>query len=295
MIKVRVPATSANIGAGFDCIGIALTMYNYAEFEENDGIEIISEDDNDVPTDESNMIYSSAKAVYDECGTEFRGLRIRQSSNIPMTRGLGSSSACLVAGLVGANELLGRPLGNQHIIDLAAELEGHPDNTTPAVVGGFVTAVLNENGVYYKRQTVSDNIGFTAMVPPFTLSTEYARSVLPKTYTREDAVYNISRAALLASSLPSGDVEGIRAAIGDRMHEQYRIGLIKDGQAVLNTAKDAGAYGVFISGAGPTIIAIHDSNDIGFAKRTEEMLKSSEICGWTLHTLECDLQGVSLC
>ena len=148
MIKIRIPATSANLGAGFDALGLALSFYNYVEMEESDRVEISSADDIAVPTDESNLIYVSAKDLFEVCGKKLEGLKLRQTNNIPMARGLGSSSACIVAGLVGANTLLGNPLTTDDLVDLAAQIEGHPDNTAPALLGGIVTAVFDGRKVH---------------------------------------------------------------------------------------------------------------------------------------------------
>ena len=141
-IKVRIPATSANLGPGFDSIGLAVNRYNYVTIEEADGCQIISLDGAPVPTDETNLVYSTAKSLYELCGVPFKGLKIGQINNIPFARGLGSSSACIIGGLKGANRLLGNPLADDDLINLAADLEGHPDNSTPALTGGLVTAVL---------------------------------------------------------------------------------------------------------------------------------------------------------
>ena len=151
MIKIQIPATSANLGAGFDALGLALTYYNYVEMEESDKIDISSLDDVEVPVDENNLIYISAKDLFNVCGKKINGLKIRQTNNIPMARGLGSSSACIVAGLVGANTLLGNPLTADDLVDLAAQIEGHPDNTAPALLGGIVTAVFDGKGMPSNR------------------------------------------------------------------------------------------------------------------------------------------------
>ena len=143
MIKLQVPATSANLGAGFDALGLALQFYNTVEMEESDRIEISAPDNPNVPTDERNLIYISAKDLFEVCGKKLNGLKLVQHDRIPMTRGLGSSSACIVAGLVGANTLLGNPLNTDDLVNLSAQIEGHPDNTAPALLGGIVTAVFD--------------------------------------------------------------------------------------------------------------------------------------------------------
>ena len=182
MIKITVPASSANLGAGFDALGIALTLYNRVWMEEADGEPdrpvclIESLDDAPVPTDQSNMIYRTAKGLYDRVGRPFRGLHIRHENNIPMTRGLGSSSACLVAGLLGANTLLGSPLSPDDLASLASAMEGHPDNTAPALLGGLVTAVMDGGGLHTVSVPVSERIRFAVFIPDFELSTEVARA-----------------------------------------------------------------------------------------------------------------------
>lgn len=143
MIRIQVPATSANLGSGFDSLGVALSLYNQVWMEVSDCIDISSKDEVSIPTDETNLIYWSAKRLYEECGRKLPGLKIIQENNIPMTRGLGSSSACIVAGLIGANRFLGNPLSRGELETLAVKIEGHPDNTTPAITGGLVTSAMD--------------------------------------------------------------------------------------------------------------------------------------------------------
>ena len=188
MIRIQVPATSANLGSGFDSLGIALTLYNQVWMEEEDGIFISSRDGLDVPTGEDNLIYWAAKQLYDECGARLPGLRIEQQSDIPMTRGLGSSSACIVAGLLGADRLLGNPFDRHEIVNLANRLEGHPDNTTPAVLGGLVASAVENRRVYSVSVPVAPKIRFAVLIPPFELKTEVARGVLPQEVSRQNAV-----------------------------------------------------------------------------------------------------------
>lgn len=291
MIEIKVPATSANLGSGFDALGIALSMYNIVYMEESDHIDIKSLDSVDVPNDENNLIYSTAKRIYEICGKPFKGLKIRQLNNIPIARGLGSSSACLVAGLIGANTLLGNPLTREDIINLAAALEGHPDNTTPAILGGLVTSAMDEGKVYSVSVPVDSHVRFVAMVPKDTLPTSHARSILPASVSRADAVYNLSRAALMTSSLFSGRLENLKIATQDRLHQPYRMGLIKGSDAAFRIARELGAYGVYISGAGSTIMAIIDNNNIHFLDRAALQLKKNGIFDWSLIQLEVDLEG----
>ena len=181
MVRVTVPATSANMGSGYDSIGIALELYNVIDLAENDHIDISDKNGQYVPQDESNLIYQCAKRVYDECGKPLSGLTIVEDCAIPQTRGLGSSSACTVAGIMGANMLLGEPLDRNAVIDLAATIEGHPDNSTPAILGGFCVALLENGHVHHVRVPVHGAIDFVVFIPDFQLSTEKARAALPKT------------------------------------------------------------------------------------------------------------------
>ena len=200
MIRIDVPATSANLGSGFDSLGIALTMKNRVWMEESDTLEITCTDGVKVPTDSSNLIFWAASHLYEICGKKLPGLKIIQENNIPIARGLGSSSACIVAGILGANRFMGNPLSHTDLINLAAQIEGHPDNTSPALSGGLVASAMEGKRVYSVSVPVSEKIRFALMIPPFELKTEEARAALPKQYSREDAVYNLSRSGLMTSS-----------------------------------------------------------------------------------------------
>lgn len=294
MIKIRIPATSANLGAGFDALGLALSFYNYVEMEESDRVEISSADDIAVPTDESNLIYVSAKDLFEVCGKKLDGLKLRQTNNIPMARGLGSSSACIVAGLVGANTLLGNPLTTDDLVDLAAQIEGHPDNTAPALLGGIVTAVFDGRKVHWVKQEVFTKLKFAALIPDFELKTEKARACLPKEVSHKDAVYNLSRAALFSASLLTGKFENLRTAVHDKLHQPYRMELIPNCREVFDIAYTHGAYGVFISGAGPTIMAIADESNEFFEGKMKFSLENAGLTGWQVREFHIDNEGTKL-
>ena len=294
MIKIRIPATSANLGAGFDALGLALSFYNYVEMEESDRVEISSADDIAVPTDESNLIYVSAKDLFEVCGKKLEGLKLRQTNNIPMARGLGSSSACIVAGLVGANTLLGNPLTTDDLVDLAAQIEGHPDNTAPALLGGIVTAVFDGRKVHWVKQEVFTKLKFAALIPDFELKTEKARACLPKEVSHKDAVYNLSRAALFSASLLTGKFENLRTAVHDKLHQPYRMELIPNCREVFDIAYTHGAYGVFISGAGPTIMAIADESNEFFEGKMKFSLENAGLTGWQVREFHVDNEGTKL-
>ena len=287
MIKIRIPATSANLGAGFDALGLALSFYNYVEMEESDRVEISSADDIAVPTDESNLIYVSAKDLFEVCGKKLEGLKLRQTNNIPMARGLGSSSACIVAGLV-------NPLTTDDLVDLAAQIEGHPDNTAPALLGGIVTAVFDGRKVHWVKQEVFTKLKFAALIPDFELKTEKARACLPKEVSHKDAVYNLSRAALFSASLLTGKFENLRTAVHDKLHQPYRMELIPNCREVFDIAYTHGAYGVFISGAGPTIMAIADESNEFFEGKMKFSLENAGLTGWQVREFHIDNEGTKL-
>ena len=295
MIRVKVPATSANIGSGFDSLGLALSLYNQVWMEEADGIFISSRDNTPVPQDDSNLVFWAAKKLYEECGTHFPGLRLEQESAIPMTRGLGSSSACIVAGLLGANRLLGSPFGTHDIVNLANRIEGHPDNTTPAVLGGLVASAVENGRVYSVSVPVSKKIRFATLIPPFELKTEVARGVLPDQVSRENAVYNLSRSALITASLFSGSLENLRVAVQDTLHQPYRAHFIPGMEQAFRITYELGSYGTYISGAGPSIIAMigEDVADT-FQRYAIERLEEKGISGWRLEILCNDTTGAAV-
>ena len=294
MIKLQIPATSANLGAGFDALGLALSYYNTAEMEENDVIDIKSLDGTPIPQDEKNLIYVSVKDLYDVCGKPLKGLTLRQTNAIPMARGLGSSSACIIAGLVGANKMLGDPLTKDDLVDLAAQIEGHPDNTAPALLGGIVTAVFDGRKVHWVKQEVYTRLKFVAIIPDFELKTEKARACLPKEISHRDAVYNLSRAALFSASLLIGKFENLKTAVDDRLHQPYRMELIPNVREVFDIAYTHGAYAVYISGAGPTVMAIADESNTYFAGKLQFSLENAGLGSWKVHELTIDNEGTKI-
>ncbi len=294
LMKISVPATSANLGSGFDSLGLAVNLYNNVFIEESDTIDIASLDDIPVPTGGDNLIFTAAQSLFSLCGKRLKGLKIRQENNIPMTRGLGSSSACIIAGLVGANELLNRPLNTDALVNLAAEIEGHPDNTTPALLGGLVTAVMEERRVYYIKQEITGSIRLYAFIPDFELSTEFARGVLPETVSRKDAVHNLSRAALMSASLLEGKYENLRVAVNDRLHQPYRLGFIGGANEVFEMSYSLGAYAAFISGSGSALMAITGGENTGFEAKARQALNNMGKAAWRLLPLEIDNHGAQV-
>lgn len=294
MIRIKIPATSANLGAGFDSLGLALNLYNYINMEFSDKIDISSADSTKVPTGENNLVYSSAEYLFNLAGKKLDGLKIIQENNVPMTRGLGSSSTCIVGGLVGANALLNNIYSTEDIVNIAARIEGHPDNTTPAILGGIVTSALYENRVYYTKQDVVSDLNFIALVPDFKLSTALARNCLPTEISHADARFNISRASLFATSLLQGKYENLKVAVDDKLHQPYRLELIKFGREVFKQAYDNSAYAVYISGAGPTIMSIVSRDNASFISKMRVFLNNNNLRGWDIKKLSVDNIGTTI-
>ncbi|MBQ7793510.1 MAG: homoserine kinase [Clostridia bacterium] len=258
MIKVRVPATSANMGAGFDSLGVALSLYNTVTVEEiSDGIVIENRHTKEyIPTGENNLIYRAMKIVFDKTGYRTKGIKIIQDSEIPMTRGLGSSSACIVAGMLAANVLSGRKLSYAGILNLAADMEGHPDNVAPALYGGFCAAVKSEGKTLAKSVKLEKPIVFEVMIPDFYVSTKKSRVTLPDKVSHKDAAYNAGHAALFSLALATGDFEKLKVAVKDKLHQPYRAAYIDNMKETFDESYKNGAYAVWLSGSGPTIVAM---------------------------------------
>lgn len=289
MIKVKVPGTSANIGPGFDALGLALNMYNSFIFEEIDkGLEISG--CNKAFANKNNLVYKSMLRTFDKIGYSPKGIRIDMSTDIPISRGLGSSASCILGGVIGANHLAGEPLSKDEVLELATEIEGHPDNIAPALFGGFVVSVMENKRVIYNNIHIPKGIKFIALIPDFTLSTKEARAVLPSTVSYKDAIYNVGRVSLLLSALSNGRFDLLKYAVNDTLHEQYRGKLIPNYFNIVNKCREAGCLGVFLSGAGSTIMTIIDNNDNEFKDKINEFIDDI----WDIREFELDLVGVSI-
>ena len=253
MVRIQVPATSASLGPGFDVLGVALDLYNYVYMEEMPGLDIkvCGEGKDQISCGEDNIVYRAAQAVYLRVGLEPSGFRIVLENNIPVARGLGSSAAAIAGGLVGANALLGNPLNLEELISMAVRLEGHPDNVVAAMVGGFIVAARCEETTCYKRLDPPKSLHFQVAVPDFTLLTEAARNVLPETVSLKDAVFNLSRTALLVAAIASGDLETMGRAMDDKLHQPYRMGLVPVCSKFLLQLKKPGHWGWHSAVLGP--------------------------------------------
>ncbi|MDD4780062.1 MAG: homoserine kinase [Tissierellia bacterium] len=290
MIKITVPASTANIGPGFDTLGLALNLYNIYTFEEYNN-KLIIEGCPDEFKNENNLVYKSFMYVANELGKNVKGLKIKIDSNIPVSRGLGSSSACIVGGVFGANALLDGNLSLHELFEIAVKIEGHPDNIAPAIFGGITASIVDDNVPYYTKYKIHDDIKFCALIPNFETSTYQARKLLPTEVSFEDAIFNISRVAVLLKSLEKGDFNLISKSLKDTLHQEYRKTLIYEYEKVEKICKDNGSKGFFVSGSGPTLMNIVDSYN--FALDIEDCLTTLDY-KWEIKLLEADENGVKV-
>lgn len=259
---VIVPGTTANIGVGFDCLGAALTIYNEFQFTPLDESEkfvitVEGKEAHQVITNKNNLLYQSFLKFYQHIDRIPPGVTIHTKLGVPLARGLGSSATAIVGGLMGANALAQNPLTTAEIIDLAIAIEGHPDNVVPAILGNCQLSV-GETGWQITQVPWHSDIIPVVAIPDFELSTQEARSVLPTTYNRSDAIFNISRMGLLLRGLATNNGGWLKMALEDKLHQPYRQKLIHGYAAVKEAAIANGAYGTVISGAGPTLLALCD-------------------------------------
>ena len=255
-VTIKIPATSANMGPGFDCLGIALDIWNVVSVELGArGVDISGYGEDDLPRDSSNMVLASAERVFREIGEPVPEMRVRCHNDIPTARGLGSSSAALVGGLMAGSALNGDPLSRNDLLQIAARVEGHPDNVAPAIYGGMRIAAL-ENGVVTSAPVpVPPELSAVLYVPSVAMPTDEARGLLGAEVSRADAVFNIARAALLVRAMATGDLRHLRIATDDRLHQPARQAIFFPMKNIIRAALGAGALGAFLSGAGSTVLA----------------------------------------
>lgn len=276
-ISVKVPATTANLGAGFDCLGMALPIYNTITIEETvlpgTGVEInlINEDETPldllsehVPLDENSIIYKAVELLYNSIGQTPSELKITVQTQIPIARGLGSSASVIVGGLLAANELLGHPADEVALLSIATEVEGHPDNVTPAIVGGLVLTSQEDDGrVVYTKLDWPEEWAITVCIPDYELSTEISRSVLPKEVPMSDAIFNIKRMGMFMQAINNHDADLMKLALQDKLHQPYRIKLVPGLDKITDKLKHFDdVLGCVLSGAGPSIIIISLKNNL---------------------------------
>lgn len=276
-VSVKVPATTANLGPGFDCMGMALPVYNTVTIEETvlpgTGVEInvISEDDKadelsleHIPMDENSIIYKAVELLYNSIGQTPSELKITIHTQIPVARGLGSSASVIVGGLLAANELLGHPADEAALLSIATEVEGHPDNVTPAIVGGLVLTSSEDDGsIVYRKLEWPKEWSITVCIPEYELATDISRSVLPKEVPMQDAVFNAKRLGMFVHALHTKDSALMKLALKDKLHQPYRMKLVPGLEKITENLKhEENVLGCVLSGAGPAILVISEKNNL---------------------------------
>lgn len=289
-VTVRVPATTANLGPGFDSFGLALSLYNNVTLEETaSGLSITGCSPDYANRD--NLVYVAYKAAMEAMGCPVRGVKIHIDADIPISRGLGSSAALLVAGAMGANALHGSPLTLKQILEITNPIEGHPDNLAPAIYGGLTASMTHQGAPISVVFPLHADWKFLALVPDFPLSTAAARAVLPTQLTRADAVYNVGRGALVLKALELGDQALLNAALDDKVHQPYRRRLIADYDAIEQLVQSEGAA-FCLSGAGPTLLCI--TRDAALEDKLKAALPGMTAANWTVMHLMAEARGAQV-
>lgn len=281
-ITVKIPATTANLGPGFDCLGMAIDIWNHIQFQEEpeQSIHVIGEGEDSLSTKQSNLVYKSAKRYFDEFGLKMPSTSITCWNDIPIARGLGSSSAAIIGGLLGASALAGEQNPNLELIwKLAVEIEGHADNITPALFGGCQIVVIDQNSLVRAPVSIPDYIRTVLFIPDLPMDTSRARNVLSRKVSREDTVYNIGRVALLINAFSTGRDNDLRVATQDQLHQPARQNLLPVMQMLFNSALAAGALGVFLSGSGSTVLALTHGAEISIAYEMAEAANRAGVSG----------------
>ena len=261
MLTVRAPATSANLGPGYDCLSLAVDVANVVQLWPSEGgvrVEVIGEGAKLLPGDAANEVYRSVAAVYRLHGSKPPSLRLRCENVIPPSRGLGSSSAARACGLLLGNRLLGDPFSREDLFRLGAEMEGHPDNIAACLFGGVQVCVTGARGLQHVSVPVSFPLATTVYVPDFPMDTHAARGLLPTEVSIETAVHNISRASLFVAALATGRTDLLRTATEDAIHQPPRSTVFPALPKLIGAAIEAGAHGAFLSGAGSSVLALVD-------------------------------------
>lgn len=289
MIRIKVPATSANLGVGFDCMGLAVSLYSTIDFEQSSQKLIINGCDEQFQN-EQNLIYQAFVRGCQFLNQPIPNVKITIDNHVPVSRGLGSSAVCIVGGLMGANLWFDSPLNKEEILTLATEMEGHPDNVAPAILGNlnvsFTDSLENIQNVAFK---VSSDLFFVALIPDYQLSTKKARQVLPKSMDYQTVSYQVGHAVALSKAVEIGDLQLIRQAIIDKMHEPFRSKLIPDYSAVKSICEKDGGV-LYISGSGSTLMAI--ASNLNDAQKIIDETKKS-FPNWETHLLSVDTKGAS--
>ncbi len=286
---VTVPATTGNLGPGFDCLGAALSLYNRFEFAEAEELRVTASGPGSekIAKNKTNLVYQSLERLFDCIGRPKPVVSLDIKMQVPLSRGLGSSATAIVGGLMGANLLAGSPLDRPEILRLAIEAEGHPDNVVPALLGGCQLVAMHGQDWQICGLSWPKKLGVVALIPEFELSTSKARQVLPKQVPLRDAVFNAAHLALLTQALATGNLEWLQAALHDRLHQPYRQTLIPGMESVREAAIAAGALGLVISGAGPTLLVLAPTPKL-------ETIGAAAVAAWQTHHIAAIAKPLTL-
>ena len=298
-VSVKVPATTANIGPGFDCFGLALPFYNIVTLEElvypNEGVEINVFSDNldindfHIPLDETNIVYKAVELLYNYVGQTPHAMRINIQTEIPLAKGLGSSASVIVGGVMAANELLGNPADEDALLSIATEIEGHPDNISAAMMGGFVISSSEDDGsIIYRKIKWPEDWKLTICIPDYELSTSISRSVLPQKIDLQDAAFNARRCAFFIEALHTHDTDLMKLALQDKLHQPFRTKLVPGLDEIINNLKHVDSVlGTVLSGAGPSMLVISKGNDLDEIKN---IIKTT----WDTFSVRADIKTVDV-
>ena len=287
VVRVKAPATTANLGPGYDCLGLALDVWNTLEVEIIDGgepvVEISGEGEGELGTGRDNLVYRSMEFLFDDAGEKMPVVRIRCENTIPLARGMGSSAAAIAGGLVAANSICPQEYTPNDLLEMAATIEGHGDNVAAAVMGGMQLVIIDQTE-YGRRLfavplNVPPELHAVVFVPEVRISTVDARAVLPETVSTADAVHNMGRVGLLVASMATNHPEYLAIATQDRLHQPYRQLLFPAMKVIFKAALDAGALGVFLSGSGSTVLALTQGRELTVAYEMAEAARQASVEG----------------
>ena len=287
LIRVKAPATTANMGPGYDCLGLALDVWNTLEIEVLKGgepvVEVTGEGADELGTGRDNLIYRAMEFLFQDVGEDMPAVRINCDNAIPIARGMGSSAAAIAGGLVAANYLCSQEYTANDLLEMAATIEGHPDNVAAAVLGGMQLVIMDQtdegNRLYTVPVNVPPELHAVVFVPQVRISTKDARAVLPEKVPMADAVHNMGRVGLLVAAMATNHPEYLTVATQDRIHQPYRQPLFPAMKVIFQAALDAGAMGVFLSGSGSTVLALTKGREMTVAYEMAEAARQASVEG----------------
>lgn len=292
--QIRTPGSTANLGPGYDALGLALSIYNHLTIQTQPSsgfqINIQGEGKDILTTDESNLFYQAAQFTAKKIGKTLPGLTVDMQNDIPLARGLGSSSTAIVAGILATNHIFEHPLTQQEQLNIATEIEGHPDNVSPCLLGGLTMSTMAHAHVACVRALPPQALKAVVAIPQFELKTSDARKALPQEISLQDAVFSVSRACLVTAALMAGDLDQLKIGMQDRLHQPYRAHLIPGFYEVLDAAVNAGSLGAALSGAGPTLMAFATQHANAIGEAMINVWQQHNIKA-TYHVLNIDTDG----